>query len=289
MPKRVILIANQDHPDVLKQLEDFRQWLAERAEIVAEFGGHSDLPVVEDQLKADMAVVLGGDGTILSQARRLVNTGIPILGVNFGHLGFLADFDLAGIKRQSRHIFGDNGLIVRERLMIEARVFRYDGTQNQNLPVFHQVALNDCVITSGPPFRIIELQLELDGQATPPVQGDGLILCTPTGSTGYNVSAGGPILSPDLDCMTITPIAAHSLAFRPIVISPTCPIAVTVLRANAGTTIVMDGQCSQQLKAGDRIVMGKYCRKVPLVVNPAGSYWRTLIRKMHWGATPKGI
>lgn len=304
MPKRVILIANQLRLEVREVIDDFRNWLLERSDIVAELDALSNKPI--DSIEADIAVVLGGDGTIISQARRLINTNIPILGVNLGHLGFLADFNLTSLKHQASTIFGKNGLKLHQCMLLEARIFRMpastaeesnnkndDETAEYTEPELKQVgeaqlAFNDCVFTSGPPFRMIELELELNHHPTPPLKGDGLVICTPAGSTAYSVSAGGPILAPDLDCIAITPIAAHSLAFRPIVISPQCPIAVTVLDANPGTTLVMDGQSLIPLRARDRVVISKHEKSINLVINPAGNYWRTLVRKMHWGVKPRG-
>jgi len=285
MPKRVVLAANQQRPDILDLLGDFRYWLKERATIVAEYDVRSDEPV--NSIEADMVIVLGGDGSILSQSRRFVDTGIPILGVNLGRLGFLADFNLSQFKQQADTLFGEDGFTTRQCIMIEAKVYRKTNGELSEEPIYSQLSLNEFVITSGPPFRMIGLELDLDGQATPELQGDGLIVCTPSGSTAYSVSAGGPILSPDLDCIAITPVAAHSLAFRPIVVSPHCKIAITVLEANPGTTLVTDGQSFEPLQVGDRVVIRKYHKRASLVVNPVGNYWRTLISKMHWGVKPR--
>ncbi len=238
--------------------------------------------------EVDLAVVLGGDGTLLSQARRFVNYGIPLLGVNLGRLGFLAEFDMTGLFTASPDIFSEQSeLVVHSHMLIEVQVFT-DGA-NSNEPSAareRHLALNDCVITSGPPFRMIELFLTLDGEPTPSVHGDGLIISTPIGSTAYSVSSGGSIIEPRLDCFAITPIAAHSLAFRPIIISPQTCLTVTLERANPGTTMVLDGQVFAALRAGDRVVIRKYSRRVSFVANPGNNYWRTLTRKMHWAAPP---
>lgn len=288
MPKRVVLVANRKRPEIARHLSEFRAWLARHATIVAELDTHADgLP---DALQADLAVVLGGDGTLLGQARRFVDHGIPLLGVNFGRLGFLAEFDPEGLRAQAHAIFDDGqSLALHHHMLIEARVFAA-GTSDSgaaNARARH-VALNDCVITAGQPFRMIELGLRLDGGETPPVHGDGLIVSTPIGSTAYSVSAGGPIVAPTLDCLTITPIAAHTLAFRPIVVSLEIAVEVMLRRANAGTTLVMDGQVFEPLATGDRIALSQYPRKVAFVANPKNNYWRTLVRKMHWAEPPAG-
>lgn len=286
MPRRVLLVANHDRPEIRSVLPEFRQWLAERATIVGEFGSMSrEQPPTED---VDLAVVLGGDGTLLSQARRFVNFGIPLLGVNLGRLGFLAEFDMTDLFTVSPDIFREErDLDVHSHMLIEIGVFSEgaDTTRPEDARERH-VALNDCVITSGPPFRMIQLFLTLDGEPTPSVHGDGLIIATPIGSTAYSVSSGGSIIEPRLDCFAITPIAAHSLAFRPIIIAPETWLTVTLERANAGTTMVLDGQVFASLRAGDRIVIRKYARRVSFVANPGNNYWRTLTRKMHWAAPP---
>ncbi len=287
MPKRVLLVANTKRQSIATILSDFRTWLARRATIVAEYEALGPAP--EGKIAADLAIILGGDGSLLGQARRLVDTGIPLLGVNLGHLGFLAEFDMSDLKLHADAIFSEGSEFgIHERIMIEARVFPAGANlADDSAACAGGVALNDCVITAGPPFRMLEMALELEGQVTPPVQGDGLIISTPIGSTAYSVSAGGPIVSPELDCLAITPMAVHTLAFRPIIVASTSHVVVTLLRANAGTTLVMDGQNFLPAQTGDRVLLRKYARNVRLVANPTGSYWRTLIHKMHWALPPR--
>lgn len=286
MPRRVLLVSNLDRPEIRAVLPEFRQWLSQRAEIAGEFEAMSrEQPPTAG---IDLAVVLGGDGTLLSQARRFVHFGIPLLGVNLGRLGFLAEFDMADLFRAADALFGKGGpLPLHSHMLIEAFILG-EGVDIADLARARErhLALNDCVITSGPPFRMIELFLTLDGEPTPSVHGDGLIISTPIGSTAYSVSSGGSIIEPRLDCFAITPIAAHSLAFRPIIISPRTHLVITLERANAGTTMVLDGQVFASLRTGDRILLRQYDRRVGFVANSANNYWRTLTRKMHWAAAP---
>jgi len=286
MPRRVLLVANHDRPEIRAVLPEFRQWLSQRAEVAGEFEAMSSEP--PPTTGVDLAVVLGGDGTLLSQARRLVNFGIPLLGVNLGRLGFLAEFDMTSLFTASPDIFSDHAeLVLHSHMLIEVHVYPAGADIEQGSAARERhLALNDCVITSGPPFRMIELFLTLDGQSTPSVHGDGLIVSTPIGSTAYSVSSGGSIIEPRLDCFAITPIAAHSLAFRPLIISPRTRLTVTLERANPGTTMVIDGQVFAALRAGDRVVIRQYARRVGFVANPGNNYWRTLTRKMHWAAAP---
>jgi len=148
------------------------------------------------------------------------------------------------------------------------------------------IAINDCVITAGHPFRMIEMQLSFDGNVGPAMTGDGVIVSTPVGSTAYNVSAGGPIVHPALDAIIITPIAAHSLAFRPIVVSAGAVIEVKVLRANEGTTLVLDGRVTVPLKVGQSIRARRDDRRARFVANPSSTYWQILLQKMRWAAPP---
>lgn len=233
---------------------------------------------------ADLLVVLGGDGTLLSQSRRCLDLGKPLLGVNFGKLGFMAGFDLAALRAGGEGLFGSGTLRVREHTLLRVEVFPAGGGE----PRFSGAALNDCVVTAGPPFRMIRLGLAIDAGAGPEVSGDGIIVSTPTGSTAYNLSAGGPILAPTLDAIAVTPIAAHSLAFRPIVVEGSSVIEIEARQINAGgTTLVLDGQVQTGLEPGERIRIARHERHVRFVTNPAAGYWPTVIDKFHWAAAPK--
>jgi NAD+ kinase len=168
--------------------------------------------------------------------------------------------------------------------MLRAQVY----ATGQAKPRLSDTALNECVVTSGPPYRMIALSVSINGEAGPTFSGDGLIVSTPTGSTAYNVSAGGPIVSPDTDALVITPIAAHSLAFRPIVVAGSSDIEATMLRGNAGgTALVLDGHVVATLGEGDRVRVGREGPPIRFVRNPRGSYWTTLIEKLNWAIPPR--
>lgn len=303
MPRRVILLANRSKPDVIDALAEVRRLIESQGRIVGEFDA-SEHAVPEPSLTtpspdgtngpADLVVVLGGDGTLLAQSRRCVSLGLPMLGVNLGKLGFMAEFDVESLRDQAPSLFGDHPLQLQDRPLLDVVVRDADGAVK-----YRGMALNDAVITAGPPFRMISMSLRIDDQAGPSVSGDGMIISTPTGSTAYNVSAGGSIVSPDVDAFAITPIAAHSLAFRPIIVSGKSVIELTMHRVNDnatsmapaseewGTTLVLDGQASTHLHALDVIRLSKHPRPIRFVRNPRGSYWETLVQKLHWGAPPK--
>ncbi len=297
---RVILLANQAKPPVVGALKEIRPWLSQRAQIVAELG-LEDLngsQVGRSLPEADLAVVLGGDGTMLGIARHAVSSGLPILGVNFGKLGFLAEFTLDDLRRYWDQIVAGQCRVSR-RLAVEIAVLGADtcargsgrADQSSNQPLFAGLALNDAVITAGPPFRMVDLELTIgpgmEGAAGTICTGDGLIIATPSGSTAYNLSAGGPIVSPDIDALCITPICPHSLAFRPIVTRAEDGVSVRVLTANHGTTLVIDGRTSVKLEEGQQAVIRRQGKPLHLIHHPKLSYWKKLAQKMHWAARPR--
>jgi NAD+ kinase len=242
---------------------------------------------------ADLVLILGGDGTLLSAARRLHGRPIPLFGVNFGRLGFLASFTPEEIPSMlDRALAGK--LVARPRMVLEASVLppasanhEHDLEAVRRHRRFVASALNDAVITAGAPFRLIELEISTDGHTTVRYSGDGVIISTPSGSTAYNISAGGPIISPELDAMCVTPICPHSLAFRPVVISPQSVVQVSAAKVNEGTTLFCDGQASTGLVAGERVIVRRADHEVLLVDNPNHREWRTLAEKLHWAINPR--
>jgi NAD+ kinase len=294
---RVIILANRGKDQVNEALREFRPWLSERAQIVAE-------PEVEELTRysalslppADLALVLGGDGTLLSQARCLMDLDVPILGVNFGKLGFLAEFNLPEVKKHWDSIVAGHGRI-SSRMLLDVRVLgasapEWGGDGDPAVQSkFTSVAMNDAVITAGPPYRMIELELaiepELSNTSATTFGGDGVIVATPSGSTAYNLAAGGPIVSPGVDGLCVTPICPQSLAFRPVVVPATCDVWLKLVRSNEGTTLVIDGQKSVPLETGEQVHIRKHPRHINLVLNPELNYWKTLAKKMHWAARPR--
>lgn len=287
---RLFIIANLEKPEVRPALEQLTPWLAARLKLVGvDSGGGTDLT----RLEADAILVLGGDGTLLSAARRLGGRQIPLVGINFGRLGFLASFTLEQFYEYFDR-FEAGKLAVSARLVLEASVVSADQHVRthdaQDIAAkrnFVATALNDAVITAGPPFRMIELELGADGGTLIRYFGDGVIVATPSGSTAYNVSAGGPIISPAVDALCITPLCPHSLSFRPVVVPANMVVTIVATRVNAGTTLFCDGQASVQLKKGDRIVIRRSPNDVLLIENPDAREWRTLAEKLHWAVSPR--
>jgi NAD+ kinase len=225
----------------------------------------------------------------------------------------MAEFDLPALREQSRALFGGSPLILQDRPMLRCTVHGpRDRSTEQPRPrdtsaLAATLALNDAVVTAGPPYHMISLSLRIDGHPGPTVAGDGLIVSTPIGSTAYNVSAGGPIVAPDVGAMAITPIAAHSLSFRPVIVGGGSTIELIMETVNSGaarrgrgkakagerraaggggTSLVLDGQVTARLEQHDRVLIRRFEHAVKFVRNPRGSYWATLINKMRWATPP---
>jgi NAD+ kinase len=210
---------------------------------------------------------------------------VPIIGVNVGKLGFLAEFSVDELENFFPQLIEGNVPIDR-RMMLDCRVLGPDKGKSQK-EKFCSAAINDCFITAGPPFRMIELKILVDSQPLAGCVSDGLIISTPTGSTAYNLSAGGPIVSPKMDAIAITPICPHSLSFRPILIDANSTIEVFGIRVNEGTTISIDGQVSLRLSDDDVIKVCKQNSHFLIVNNPLRSQWDTLATKLSWAEKPK--
>ena len=288
--KRVFVVVNQTKAGAGAALANLRPFLAERANLVGiETNCDHDLSKVD----ADLMLVLGGDGTLLSVVRRLAGRQIPIMGVNFGRLGFLANFTPDALQESIEKFFSQ-GLPIRQRHMLEASVIPAGeqcswcvDNEIARTRRFVATALNDAVITAGPPFNMIELGLMADSDEGVRYYGDGIIVATASGSTAYNVSAGGPIINADVEAMCITPICPHSLSFRPVVVSSRTTVIVSAVKVNSGTTLFCDGQASTPLAAGDRVIIRRSGANVLLVENPREREWRTLATKLGWASTPR--
>ena len=279
---------------VSEAIDEFLSFANGKAEIVASYGvedlkqtSTATLLPDEDKVleKCDFAIVFGGDGSIISTARNVSKASLPVIGVNVGKLGFLAEFSVAELQDFFPRL--KKGTVpIEKRMLLKCRVFS-DGQGNDRDEKFCSAAINDIYITAGPPFRMIELKILVDGQPLAGCVTVGLIISTPTGSTAYNLSAGGPILSPKIEAVVITPICPHSLSFRPIVINADSTIEVFGVRVNKGTTISIDGQVSLSLSSNDVVRIEKEDSDFLIVNNPLRSKWDTLATKLSWAEKPK--
>ncbi len=294
---RVLILANRGKEHVPQALRGFEPWLNERAEIVAQVDtAEVSREMVETLPAADLALVFGGDGTFLSQARATIDLDVPLLGINFGKLGFLAEFTIDSVKAHWDAVIGGQ-CRTSERVVLDVQVYPAGspewGDNAAPMPdaVFQAVAMNDAVVTAGPPYRMVEIELAIEPKlshtSATRFAGDGVIISTPSGSTAYNMAAGGPIVSPGVDALTVTPICPQSLAFRPIVLSAAYEVWLALHTVNTGTTLVIDGQESFHLEAGQQVLVTRHANTVRLIHNPDYSYWTMLAHKMHWAARPR--
>ena len=287
MPRRVLILVNQQKPQAVDALGSFKDVVKAHATLIdtVDAINPEQLPKPDE---VDLVIALGGDGTILKAARHCLDLGAPLLGVNIGKVGFMAGYEIDSFHRDAKKLL-DNTTYLYSRIVhpISAQLIRADGSMSEPL-----IALNECVITAGPPYRIIKIDISIDNNPGPTVAGDGVMVSTPLGSTAYNVSAGGPIIAPGVNASIITPIAAHSLSFRPIVVPNDSIIRLTAREINTeseqGTSLLLDGQPGPQLAQGDQLLITKHPHPVAFVVDPTVSYWSTLIGKMHWAVAPNG-
>jgi NAD+ kinase len=224
-----------------------------------------------------MVVVLGGDGTLISTARMIGERDIPILGVNLGSLGFLTEIALDELyPALEKYLAGD--FRVSERLMLQAVVER-GGKETAS----HMV-LNDVVINKGALARIVDLKTKVNDHELTTFKADGLIISTPTGSTGYSLSAGGPIVDPSMNCIVITPICPHTLTNRPLVIEDASVVSVTVKSLDdEDIYLTLDGQVGVELKSGDVINVRRAEHTARLIMSGERNYFAVLRTKLKWG------
>ncbi|MBI1826143.1 MAG: NAD(+)/NADH kinase [Planctomycetes bacterium] len=274
--KRVFLIWNDEKPDAAGVLQRVRDIVALHAAIVGEV---TAARFQEAPAGVDRIIMIGGDGTLLGVARALGSKPIPLIGVNAGKLGYLAEFSLGEIETDIERLLSDDSLISRRMfLQVEAR--------REGAVVANRPAINDCVIQAGPPFRMITLGVDVNGEHLTDITGDGIIVSTPSGSTAHNLSAGGPIMQPDVDALILTPLCPHSLTHKPLVVAPDSEIEIRAEAVNDGTTVILDGQVSFPLRRGDHVLVRKASTDFLLVRNPRYGKWRNLITKLHWGQPP---
>ena len=231
--------------------------------------------------QCDLAIVMGGDGTMLNAARSLVDYEVPILGVNLGRLGFLADVSPSEIPHSLDAVLNGHFREAR-RSLLHAQVVRADQVTGE------ADALNDVVVHKREVARMIEVDAFLDGRFLNTYRADGLIISTPTGSTAYALAGGGPIIHPGLEAVVLVPICPHTLSHRPIVVKADSVIEVVLNAANTTQTqITCDGQISLSIEPGDRIVIRKKDRKVRLLHPLNHDYFKLLRAKLSWGLSPE--
>ncbi len=283
MLKKIGIYAKKSHPEV-EQITMFaaqrlasagidvliEDGLAEQIGQVNGFAGE-DIPS-----QADMILVLGGDGTLISVARQIGDRQVPIVGVNLGQLGFLTEITREELPEMlDKLIAGDYK--VSERMMIDAFIHRGDQI------VGKYTVLNDAVINKGALARIIDMETYVDGRHLSTYKADGLIISTPTGSTGYSLAAGGPIIYPEINSLLITPICPHMLTNRPVVVWSRSIIEIEVKFQEDVVFFTADGQVGHKLLPGDRVEVRRSETRTRLVSSPSREYFQILRTKLSWG------
>lgn len=225
---------------------------------------------------SDVIVAMGGDGTMLRAARAIGDSGVPLLGVNLGSLGYLTDIPLPDLGRAFAQLAAGE-FHLEDRAQVLCTVHRDGGD------VARLVALNDLVINMGPLPRAIEMELRLDGDSLGHFLGDGVVVSTPTGSTAYNLSAGGPICQTSVPCLLIAPICPHALGMRPLVVPEPTRIEIILLATGEGAILTGDGQEAVRVADGDCLEFRLAATRMRLVKFPQSSFYRVMRHKLNWG------
>jgi NAD+ kinase len=282
--KRASIISKQGKPELARLVRQVAGWLMEHGYAITvdavsrEFWPDGELAEREDLVKEkpDFVLVLGGDGTLLSTARNVARTGIPILGVNLGSLGFLTEIRQDEIAQALEAV--DAGRCeVSQRAMLHCRVCR------NGKCVADYDALNDVVMNQRAVARITDFEVKINGIFVSQYRADGLIIATPTGSTAYSLAAGGPILSPEVPGFVITPVASHALTNRPLVVRDTAIIEVSITVTREQAYLSVDGQQGEPLEEGDVVECRKSEFSVKLFKFPDRSFFHVLRTKLKWG------
>jgi NAD+ kinase len=290
MSQRMILVAKAKSPHLAATLREVapsflsRGWAITGEPALTEAWAHAGLDTARLGIDADLGaaappadlcLVLGGDGTLLHAARHVGLRGTPILGINLGSLGFLTAHPLSEAL-EAVESFLAGGLLADIRPMLDAELWR-DG----RLLARHTV-LNDAVVAKGALARIMDMRLRVGDQDAGPMKADGLIVATPTGSTAYSLSAGGPILHPCLEAFVIAPICPHTLTLRPSVVPATMPISISLEDAE-DAHLTLDGQIGYQLLPGDEVRLCQAAVRITLLQRPGLDFFALLQQKLHWG------
>ncbi len=287
--KRIGIVLKPHQPDALKTVCGVVEWLAERSiELVGtaeldrdriEHETGCTVPVVAaDQLatSADLIMVLGGDGTMIATARMIGDSEVPVLGINYGGLGYLAEFRIEELYTALESILSNNYRLDK-RVMLDVELRRGDELINRNR------VLNDAVINKSALARIIEIEAYLNDQFVNAFRADGLIVSTPTGSTAYNLSAGGPVIFPSMNAVVVTPICPFTLSNRPIVVPDDAVIELRLKTDQEDVALTLDGQVGFPLKVDDKAIIRKSQNTFNLIQPTNRNYFEVLRTKLRWG------
>lgn len=279
---KIYILGNAHREGVAEEVERLMPQLCEVCDVLlVDLRQQVDL---NSQPEADLALVLGGDGAILRAARQMGYRQVPVLGVNLGHLGFLADLDPDQLMESLSDVLAGHFHVTRH-LMFECIVEQRVDDKWQT--IHSTLGLNEAAFHTLPPFPILDLDLWIDGELIARFRGDGLIVSTPIGATAHSLSAGGPILGQELAAFVITPICPHTLTYRPVVETAEKTYTIVVAEQAVQAALVIDGQELLRLTAEHRATIRKAGVTFGLVKVPGRSFYRTLQDKLHWGTLPR--
>ncbi len=283
--KNIALIVFKNDKTILPVLEQIHRLLKSQTNILIHAPGLSHLPKYFHTASlehigkhSDLAISIGGDGTLLNCARALVDYTIPVLGINLGRLGFLADVP-------SEHIDSTLLEILNGEFSTEER-FLVEGELSTNTSSSRHLAMNDIILHSHEAVRMIEFEVFSNQQLIHRQRADGLIVSTPTGSTAYSLSGGGPIIHPALNVLAIVPICPHTLSNRPIVLPANKKIEIRVIHSNTAAQISFDGQSNHIIQAEQTIIIRRYEKTISLLHPKNYNYFDILRAKLHWSTQP---
>lgn len=287
--KRIGIVLKPHQPEALRTICELVEWLAERdikvvggpeleRERIEHQTGCAVDEVSTDRLASDvdLMLVLGGDGTMIATARTIGNQEIPVIGVNYGGLGYLAEFRIEELYTGLEAVLSGNYRLDK-RMMLDVELRREDAVLDRSR------VLNDVVINKSALARIIEIETHFNGQFVNSFRSDGLIVSTPTGSTAYNLSAGGPMIFPSMNAVVITPICPFTLSNRPIVVPDNSEIELRLKTDHEEVALTLDGQVGFPLKIGDVVVIRKSRTTFNLVQPSNRNYFDVLRDKLRWG------
>lgn len=284
--KRVALIGKYKSPEIAEPLLELAQFLVQRGVTVvldpltASHIGHNTHTVAtleEIGASAELAIVIGGDGTMLNIARTFAPYDVALVGVNQGRLGFLTDLSMDSMFESIGSML-DGNYVTERRMLLEAEVLSGDRA------VMRVLAFNDVSVNKGAEGSLIEVEVHIDGQFVYNLRSDGLIVASPTGSTAYALSSGGPILHPSLNCIGLVPVSPHTLSNRPIVLSGASIIEITIHKA-ADARVHFDSHSHHELQQGDRVVVRRAPNSIRLLHPLGHNYYHMLREKLHWSET----
>lgn len=279
--KKVGIVVKPDYAEAWQTAFELSAWLKKRGiESFTEKNNHElKIETVSTEIfkeNADLIVVLGGDGTMISTARLTGKRAVPILGINYGSLGYLTDFRI-------EEMFDALEAILKDEYEIDSRVMLDVAHLRDEETLAAARVLNDVVINRAVLAKIIEVEITLNGLYVNSFRADGMIVATPTGSTAYSLSAGGPIVYPSMNAVVITPICPFTLTNRPIVVPDSAEINLRVMNESEGVVLTLDGQIGYQMRTGDRVTIRKSETSFNLVQPPNRNYFDVLRNKLKWG------